>query len=60
MTLSPYYPQANSEAESEVHIAKKILMPYRATAHTATGVSQSLLANKEIKFLPFYLKWNPT
>jgi len=47
-TTSPYDPQAHGETESGVHIAKKILrqcdpflvlMSYRATPHTATGVS---------------------
>ena len=48
VTSSLYHPQVNGEAESGVRIAKKILkkndpfvalMSYRATPHTATGVS---------------------
>ena len=58
-TTSPYYLQANGEAESVVCIAKKILrqrdpfpvlMFYRETPHTATGVSPcQLMMEREIR-----------
>ena len=60
-TSSPYHPKANGEALSGVRIAKKILkqsdpfvalMSYRATPHTATGVSPSqLMMGREIHTL---------
>ena len=56
-TTSPYFPQANGEAESGVRIVKKILkqhdpflafMSYRATPHTSTGVSPCVEASNVI------------
>ena len=62
-TTSPFYPQANGQSESGFRIGKKILrqrdpfvalMLYRATPHTATGVSPcQLMMGREIN--PFYL-----
>jgi len=60
-TSSPYHPRGHGEAESGVRIAKKILkqsdpfvalMSYRATPHTATGVSPcQLMMGREIRTL---------
>ena len=60
-TISPYYPQANVEAESGVRIATKILrqrdsfmalMSYTATPRTATGVSPcQLMMGRETRAL---------
>ena len=60
-TTSPYFPQANGEAESGVRIAKKILkqhdpflalMSYLATPHTFTGVRPcQLMMGREIRAL---------
>ena len=67
-TTSPYFPQANGEAESGVRIVKKILkqhdpflalMSYRATPHTSTGVSPcQLTMGREIRSLLPTLKSN--
>ena len=58
---SPYYPQANGQSESGFRIGMKILsqrdpflalMYYRATPHTATGVSPNqLMMGSEIRTL---------
>jgi hypothetical protein len=65
-TSSPYFPQANGEAESAVKIAKTILssaspdialLNYRATPHSSTGESPSValmgrVLNTRIPILP--------
>ena len=69
-TTSPYYSQANGEADSGVRIAKKILrqhdpflalMSYRATPYTATGASPcQLMMRREIPSLLPTLESNLT